>query len=123
MRRLVVLGLTLLLLGCGGGSSDSTGPSASDIIIESETLVPSPISSRFCVVRTSLFNTSRRTYNVTLRWRAFNGAGEQFAEALDFIGGAAPNARTVSLSASFGTTVPCSAIARFERYESTARAL
>lgn len=122
MRRAVVLGALLLTTACNG--SDLFGPSADDVVIESETLVPSVVSGRFCAVRTVLRNDSDESANVTLRWRAFNAAGFQIGDALDFIGGIVPRGRTISTSAFFGAAITsCSQIARFERFEFTVRFL
>jgi hypothetical protein len=123
MRPPLFLGFVVLVAAACGGS-DSSGPSASNLIIESETLVACPTSGRFCCVRTQLVNTSDTTFNVTLRWRAFNAQGVQFADALDSIAGVPPRGRTVSVSAFFGAEVrSCSQISSFERFQFTARAL
>lgn len=120
MRRLLGLSLALLLLtGCPTGGDDGpSGPSASSILIQSETLVGCPGSGRFCCVRTQLVNTSRHDLSVSIRWRAFNAQGAQFADALDFIAGVGRGATVVSVSAFFGAHVEsCSQIARFERFD------
>ena len=123
MRHLLILSLALLLTA-GCGSSDSTSSSVirpdSSIVIQSETLVPCLGSGRFCCVRTQFVNTKARTIDVSIRWRAFNAQGQQFADALDFIGGVGPGATVVSTSSYFGPQVEsCSQIAQFERSDVT----
>lgn len=116
MRRTLLCLTILLLAGCNNG--DSSGPEGG-VGILSEQLVACT-SGRFCCVKTRLVNTGRRTVDVSIRWRAFNAAGVQFADALDFIPGLAPHVIAESISAFFGAHVTsCSQISRFERFELT----
>jgi hypothetical protein len=111
-RFLLAVLLALAVAGC-----DSSGPDGPDVVLEVEELRPSSISNRFCVVHTVIRNRRDETVTVTIRWRAFNAAGVVIGTALDVISGIPPHGRAESDSTSFGTSVPCSAIARFERFE------
>jgi len=112
----LLLALAVLSAGCDDHNDDDdvVGP-VGGVVVESEQLTT--VSDSLCAVTGTLFNTNNFAVDVTLRWRAFDSAGVQIGDTQALVSNAAPFTRASFQSASFGSSVPCARIARFERSE------
>jgi len=118
-----VLGLGLLA-GCGGGGSTPTTADPTQLIVESETLVP--VGSACHVQGTVLNATMLITFNVTLQWRAFDAKNNSLGTTAVALNDLRPGERrpydATGISANDTGLVQCAKIARFERIMTTATA-
>ncbi len=122
-RRLAALLGLLLLAGCGGGSSSGgpSGPTDPDLTVrvEGETLVA--VDSRLCHVRGTLRNiTASDTLDVTMRWQAISASEKLLGRTAIVVGGLLPGTAQDFETTAFissDSLIPCSSIARFERFE------
>ena len=122
-RRAVLLGLLIVLAGCGGGSSspsEATDPSV--VVVESENLAS--VSSDSCHVQGTVLNGSDTvTFDLTLRWQAFDAADKSLGTTSVRIDRLGPGERRAYDATGFASNdkglVPCSKIARFERISTT----
>jgi hypothetical protein len=118
----VVLGLALLA-GCGGGDSSSSGPADPlTIVVESEALVP--VGSA-CHVRGTIRNaTLLQTFDVILRWEAFDATAKSIGTTRITLENLLPQERRLYDATGFASNdlglVPCVKIARFERIQTSA---
>ena len=116
-----VLGLALLA-GCGGGSSNSTTADPTQLIVESETLVP--VGSACHIVGTVLNATTRISFSVTLEWQAFDAANNSLGTTAIMINNLAPGQRlpynATGIASNDQGLVPCSKVARFQRIQTLA---
>jgi hypothetical protein len=115
----VAIVLLLAIAGCGGdgGSTPNVAESEGTVLVQSEKLVAVRDA---CHVQGVVINGSiRSTFDVTLRWQAFDGTGAVIGTTQTTIptvvaGEQRPYDATGFASNSKGL-VPCSAIVRFER--------
>ncbi|HEV8672615.1 MAG TPA: FxLYD domain-containing protein [Methylomirabilota bacterium] len=112
----------LLLAGCGSSSS-SSGPTidAANVDIQNETLVP---AGQACHVRGTAVNaTADTTVEVAMRWQAFDAADRAIGTTKFIIPQLPPGGRQDFESTGFASNdrglIPCSAVTRFERIETT----
>lgn len=122
-RRAVLLVLLILLAGCGGSDSSPSGPAdPSVVVVESESLAP--VSSDSCHVQGTVLNSSDTvTFDVLLRWQAFDAADKSLGTTRVTIERLKPGERRAYDATGFASNdeglVPCSRIARFERISTT----
>jgi hypothetical protein len=121
-QLVVALGLALLA-GCGDGGSSSTPADPTAIVVESETLVP--VGGDAChVVGTVLNATAFGTFDVVLRWQAFDATEKSLGTTRVTVDNLRPGERRAYDATGFASNdeglVRCSRIARFERIQTSA---
>jgi hypothetical protein len=120
-QLVTALGLALLA-GCGGGGSSSTTADPDVIVVESETLVP--VGDACHVGGTVLNATAFGTFDVVLRWQAFDATDNSLGTTRVTLDNLLPGERRVYDATGFASNdqglVRCSNIARFARIQTTA---
>ncbi len=118
----LVLLLAAGLAGCGGSSSPSSPTDEGTIVVESESLVP---VAGACHVQGTVLNTSDIvTFNVTIRWQAFDAADKILGTTRVSVNKLKPGERRAYDATGFASNdnglIPCSRIARFEQISASA---
>jgi hypothetical protein len=121
-QLMAVLGLALLAACGGGGSSDTTAADPNIIIVESETLVT---VDNACHVRGTVLNAAPvGTFDLVLRWQAFDNGDKTIGTTRVSIDNLLPGERRAYDATGFASNdeglVPCIKIFRFQRIQTSA---